>query len=269
MAKVDILLPYWGDVGLLKKAVESVLAQTEKDWRLLVFDDCYPSDEPAKYFANLKDKRITYYKHKKNIGITNNFNFALKAAKAEFCVMLGCDDIMLPAYAETALRNIGTADFYQPFVTVIDGNGTPYLPLGDKVKRLLRPKKPGIYSGERLATSLCRGNWLYFPSIMWRTKTLKRYSFDPSYKITQDVMLELNIIKDGGTLYLDNATTFQYRRFAQSLSSREKSKHGVRFSEESKVYDHFARIFNEIGWKSAARAAKLRIASRLNQYLSR
>jgi hypothetical protein len=28
MAKVDVLLPFWGDVELLKQAVESVLAQT-------------------------------------------------------------------------------------------------------------------------------------------------------------------------------------------------------------------------------------------------
>ena len=269
MATVDILLPYWGDVELLKKAVESVVAQTEEDWRLLVFDDCYPSDEPAKYFADLKDKRITYYRHLKNLGITNNFNFALNAAKAEFCVMLGCDDIMLPTYVETALNNIGSADFYQPFVDVIDGEGSLYLPLGDKIKRLLRPKKPGIYSGEKLARSLCRGNWLYFPSIMWRTKTIQQYAFDRTYKITQDVKLELDIIKDGGTLYLDNTTTFQYRRFAESLSSREKSKTGVRFNEEKKVYNYFAQTFAKLGWKKAARAAHLRITSRLNRLLSR
>lgn len=269
MTKVDILLPYWGDVGLLKKAVESVLTQTEKDWRLLVFDDCYPSDEPARYFANLNDKRVTYYRHQHNIGITNNFNFALNAAKAEFCVMFGCDDKMLPTYIETALNNIGSADFYQPFVDVIDGNDAVYLPLGDKIKRLLRPKKSGIYNGEKLSVSLCRGNWLYFPSIMWRTKTIKNYEFDPAYKITQDVMLELNIIKDGGALYLDSATTFQYRRFAQSLSSREKAKGGIRFNEENKVYDHFTQVFYNLGWQRAARAAKLHITSRLNRYLSR
>ena len=220
MAKVDILLPYWGDFGLLKESVESVLAQTEKDWRLLVFDDCYPSDEASKYFSNLKDPRVSYYRHKANIGITKNFNYSLKSAKAPYCVIFGCDDIMLPNYIETALEKISDADMYQPYVDIIDAKGKVYLPLGDRVKRILRPKKPGIHYGEKLAVSLCHGNWLYFPSILWKTDAAQKYGFNDAYKIAEDVVLELNILKNGGRLYLDNTTTFQYRRFAESLSSR-------------------------------------------------
>lgn len=268
MAKVDILLPYWGDVGLLKIAVESIIAQTEKDWRLLVFDDCYPSDEPAEYFSGLNDDRIVYYRHKENIGITNNFNFALNRATADYCVMMGCDDKLLPKYIENALAKIGKADFYQPGVDVIDAHGNVYLPLGDRVKAFLRPKRLGIYDGEKLAASLCSGNWLYFPSILWRTKTIKKYGFNPKYKIAEDVVLELDIIKDGGSLYLDSETTFQYRRFANSLSSKEKSKGGIRFNEEAEVYNNFAEEFTKLGWKKASRAANWHITSRLHQFLS-
>jgi len=268
MAKVDILLTFWGDVELLKKAVESVIAQTEQDWHLLVLDDCYPSDELAKYFANIKDKRITYYRHKKNIGITKNFNYAVEHAKAPYCMLLGCDDIMLPNYLETALKNIGSADIYQPSVDVIDGDGNVYLPLGDRIKRFLQPKKPGIYQGEKLAASLCHGNWLYFPSILWKTSTIKKYGFNDKYKIAEDVVLEMDIIKNGGVLYFDTTTTFNYRRFAKSLSSVEKSKGGVRFSEEDEVYDHFAAEFKKLGWHKAARAAAWRITSRLHRVLN-
>lgn len=266
MAKVDILLPYWGDVDLFKKAVSSVLSQTEKDWRLLIFDDCYPSKEPKNYISNLNDKRITYYRHSKNIGITNNFNFALKHAKADFCVMFGCDDIMLPTYLETALKNIGKADLYQPWVDVIDKEGRIYLPLGDKIKRILQPRKSGLYGGEKLAISLCHGNWLYFPSILWRTKTIKKYGFDAKYTVLEDVILELNIIKNGSNLFFDKeAKTFQYRRFADSVSSREKEDGGVRFREEKQVYNLFSKEFSRVGWRKASLAAKARVTSRLHQ----
>lgn len=267
MAKVDILLPYWGEFSLLKKAVDSIIGQTEDDWRLLIFDDCYPSLEANNYFAKNTDKRIFYTRHKKNIGITNNFNFALKAAKAGYCVMMGCDDVMLPNYLERALENIGVAAFYQPGVRVIDGDDRVYLPLGDRVKKFLRPKKPGVYSGERLAVSLCRGNWLYFPSILWRTKTIKKYGFSPEYVITQDVLLELSMIKDGAKLCIDNEETFQYRRFANSVSSVGR-KDGKRFVEEAKIYNYLAKEFAELGWLRAARSARLRITSRLHQALS-
>lgn len=268
MAKADILLPYWGDFKLLKQATESVLAQTEQDWHLIVLDDCYPSDEAKKYFATLKDKRVQYHRHKKNLGITNNFNYALKVATAEYCVILGCDDILLPNYLEVALANIDGADFYQPGVDVIDENGRIYLPMGDRIKRMLQPRKPGIYSGEKLAASLCHGNWLYFPSILWKTSTIKKYGFDPQYKIVEDIALVLNIIKGGGKLAFDKTTTFQYRRFSQSLSSTEKGKAGVRFTEEKAIYDKFAKEFQRHDWKKAARAAKWRVTSRIHNVIS-
>jgi len=264
--RVDILLTYWGDFGLLKKAVESVFAQTYQDWHLLVVDDCYPSDEASRYFAQLKDSRVTYVRHKKNIGITNNFNFVVEKASAEYCMLLGCDDKMLPNYLETALETIGDADFYQPGVEVIDQNDTVYLPLVDRVKRILRPKKSGRYSGEKLATSLCRGNWLYFPSILWKTSVLKKYPFDAKYKIVEDVVVELSLLIDGRVLYLDTTPTFQYRRFSESLSSKEKT--GIRFDEEDDVYDLFSERFTAIGWNVAARSAHLRIVSRVHKLLA-
>jgi len=267
MAKVDILIPFWGDVELLKQAVESVLAQTEKDWRLIVADDCYPSDEPALYFKNLADKRITYIRHRVNLGVTENFNFLTHKASAPHCILLGYDDKMLPHYIERALQMIGDADMYQPKVEVIDEHGATYLPVGDRVKRLLQPKKAGIYKGEKLAASLCHGNWLYFPSILWKTSTIQTYGFNQNYGVTQDVFLELSVIIDKGSLYFDNILSFQYRRFAKSVSSLEKSS-GKRFNEEARVYGHFNKIFASMGWKKAARASRFRLTSRANKLIS-
>lgn len=266
---IDILLPYWGEFSLFKKTVDSVLIQTRDDWRLLIFDDCYPSSEAQSYCQSLNDPRIIYYRHEQNIGITNNFNFAVNTAEADYCTIVGCDDILLPNYVEMALQNIGDADFYQPGVEVIDGDDHVYSPLGDRIKRLLQPRKPGFYGGEKLATSLCHGNWLYFPSIAWKTSSLKRYTFDVKYKIAEDLVVELNLIKDGGTLYFDkNNVTFQYRRFANSLSSREKSKNGVRFTEEYEAYRHFVDSFKKKKWSRAAFAARLHITSRLHRLIS-
>lgn len=267
MAKIDILLPFWGDVSLFKKTVKSVLSQTERDWRLLIFDDCYPSDEQRKYIESLQEKRIVYTRNETNLGITANFNKALSSAEAKYCSIIGCDDRLAPNYIERALQIIGEADFYQPGVSVIDRDDNVYLPLADRVKRILRPHKAGYYSGERLAMSLCRGNWLYFPSIVWKTSVLQRYRFDEKYKVVQDVALEFSMIADGAKLYLDNVSTFEYRRFAESLSSKEKSKGGIRFSEEGEVYRLFANKFSEMGWTRAARAARIRLTSRLHQLI--
>lgn len=265
---IDILLPYWGEFKLVKKTIDSIRAQTRTDWQLFILDDHYPSLEAREYVTSLKDNRITYIRHEKNIGITDNFNYAVAIAKAEYCTIIGCDDIMLPNYIETALENINTAAFYQPCVEVIDDNDKIYLPLGDKIKRYLQPNKPGLYSGEKLASSLCIGNWLYFPSIVWKTKLIQKYGFDNSFRIVQDVVLEMNLIKNGNSLFFDKTITFQYRRSVHSLSSREKSKDGIRFLEERAVYNRLSKDFLTLGWLKASLVAKVRPTSRLHKLLS-
>jgi hypothetical protein len=76
------------------------------------------------------------------------------------------------------------------------------------------------------------------------------------------------MIIDGAHLMVDDAKTFQYRRSAESLSSKEKAKDGVRFDEEDEVYDAFAKKFERLEWKNAARSARLHITSRLHKRLS-
>ena len=268
-SSIDIFIPYWGDFSLLKQTVDSVFAQTSDAWHMTILDDHYTSTEAYEYYQKHPDPRLTYIRHEQNIGVTKNFNYAIQAATAPYLMVVGCDDRLLPNYVDTALQNLGEADFYQPSVEVIDAGGNVYLPLGDRVKRQLMPKKSGIYSGEKLATSLCHGNWLYFPSITWKTATVQQYSFNETYKIVEDLDLELCMIIDGAKLSFDTTPTFQYRRFAESLSSKEKGKNGVRFTEENAAYTHFATEFAKIGWKKAERAAKLHITSRINKLISR
>jgi hypothetical protein len=82
-------------------------------------------------------------------------------------------------------------------------------------------------------------------------------------------MVELELVRDGGKLFFDKHNiTFRYRRFAHSLSSREKLKGGVRFNEEREAYEYFAQQFSIIKWRRAARAAHLHITSRIHSLIS-
>ncbi len=260
---IDIFIPYWGDSRLLKTSINSVFSQSNQNWNLTVIDDNYPDKSALKYCKNIQDKRFRYIRNKKNLGITKNFNQCISLAKSKYIMIMGYDDELMPNYVDRALANIGEADFYQPGVNVIDFKGNKYLPLNDKVKKILQPKKSGLYQGEKLAASLCIGNWLYFPSITWKTETIARYGFNNKFTVVQDVCLELNIIKDGGKLYFDSVASFNYRRFKGSLSSKEKN--GVRFKEESAVYKMFSIFFYKIGWKKAAALSRLHLTSRLHK----
>jgi glycosyltransferase involved in cell wall biosynthesis len=270
---VDVLFPYYGDVAMMKQAVESVLGQTSPDWVLTVIDDGYPDDSIPGYFGALADRdpRVTYRRNEQNLGANGNYRKALTFVRNELAVVMGADDAMLPNYIETVVaahKQFPSAQIIQPGVEVIDEHNEPGMGLIDKMKRVYAPRVHGssnrrLLSGEPLAVSLMRGNWLYFPSICWKSDTLVSTNFREGLNVVQDLALALDLIKAGGSLVVDNTVCFQYRRHRESDSSW-RALEGTRFIEEREFFTGMADEFAAIGWQRAARTARLHLSSRLN-----
>jgi glycosyltransferase involved in cell wall biosynthesis len=279
---VDVLLPYYGDVAMMKQAVESVLRQTSPDWALTVIDDGYPDESVPGYFGDLaaRDPRVTYVRNEKNLGANGNYRKALTFVRHELAVVMGADDVMLKNYIETVVaahEQFPSALIIQPGVEVIDEHNQHAMGLVDKMKRLYAPRVHGtrgtngshgshgrrLLSGEPLATSLLRGNWLYFPSVCWRSDTLVATSFREGLNVVQDLALALDLIKAGGCLVVDTTVCFQYRRHRESDSSW-RALEGTRFIEEREFFTGMADELAAIGWRRAARTSRLHLSSRLN-----
>lgn len=87
----------------LKKAIESVAAQTCKDWELIIVDDCSPENLYAVVEPFLKDERIRYYRNEKNCGavdVVDNWNICLAYATGDYIICMGDDDRLLPRCLE-------------------------------------------------------------------------------------------------------------------------------------------------------------------------
>jgi glycosyltransferase involved in cell wall biosynthesis len=273
---VDVLLPYYGDVAMMKQAVESVLGQTSPDWALTVIDDGYPDESVPGYFGALaaQDSRITYLRNDQNLGANGNYRKALTFVRHELAVVMGADDVMLKNYIETVVaahEQFPSAQIIQPGVEVIDEHNQPVMGLVDRMKRVYAPRVHSskgtsgrrLLSGEPLAISLMRGNWLYFPSVCWKSDALVAMNFREGLNVVQDLALALDLVKAGGCLVVDSTVCFQYRRHRQSDSSW-RALEGTRFIEEREFFTGMAREFDAIGWRRAARTARLHLSSRLN-----
>lgn len=266
------MLPYYGDVGMMKKAVASVLSQDDSDFKLTIVDDGYPDPSLPKYFEELvaNDPRVKYFRNEKNLGANGNYKKCLSLVTEPIVVIMGADDIMLPNYISTirpAFEN-SEVSIVQPGVDVIDENDDVYLPLGDRVKDKLRHELVGdseisVVGGQELATSLMKGDWLYFPSVAWRADAILKHDFRDQYNVVQDLALATDIILSGGKMAVDSSVAFQYRRHRDSDSS-VKALDGRRFAEERAFFDECVRDFSARGWTRAARAARMHITSRLN-----
>ena len=108
-----------------------------------------------------------------------------------------------------------------------------------------------------------RGNWMYFPSIVWKTKTIQEIGFRPGFNVCQDLGLAMDLIMQGGKMALIEDEIFRYRRHQQSDSS-VKAINGERFKDEKHFFKVMAHDLKEIGWSSAAKAAGLHSTSRLH-----
>ncbi|MFJ4016222.1 glycosyltransferase [Microbacterium sp.] len=265
----EIFVPFWGDPEQLYETVESVRAQTDPDWRLTVIDDCYPDDSVAAHFDEELDERIIYTRNEHNIGITENFRESVRRASGDFVTILGCDDLLHPNYVavvRAAARAVPHADVIQPGVQVIDERGAVVLPLVDRIKqRLLTPKGQGItvFNGPDMATTLIRGNWLYWPSLSLRVETLRRIDFTDDLAVIQDLALLMDIAFDGGTLAYTPPLAFSYRRHLASASQKTLLD-GSRFLDERRYYRIARRSAAARGWSRTARTARVRLMSRLH-----
>lgn len=260
------MLPFYGDVSLFQTAVRSVLDQTHTDFRLVMVDDQYPDPTPARWFTSLADPRLQYLRNEENLGVNGNFRRCVELVEAPAFTVMGCDDVMAPdhlARAVAALETHPDAAVVQGGVDVIDSAGAVVRPLGDRVKARMAPDGPTTLHGESMAASLYRGNWTYFPALVWRTAVAKPIGFRPGLEVVLDLALLVDIARTGGALVFDPAPTFSYRRHTDSVSS-VRAVDGRRFTEEREFFEAEAQRCEDLGWTIAARAARRHATSRLN-----
>ncbi|MDO4252996.1 MAG: glycosyltransferase [Rothia sp. (in: high G+C Gram-positive bacteria)] len=263
---VDVLFPYYGDVDFMKQAVWSVLRQTNPNWRLVVVDDGYPDDSIPGWFDSLNDDRITYMRNEKNLGANGNYSKALTFVQNELVTVMGADDVMLPNYIDWFIEAAAAhpqAKIFQPGCVVIDEHNALSNTLVEKTKAYYRPKKSLELSGEQLAISILRGDWLYFPSLGWRAETIVGLGFREGLNVVQDMALVLDVAMTGGSLYYDQALAFMYRRHKASDSSW-RALEGSRFEEERTYFETVALELKAKGWTKAAQVASLHLSSRLH-----
>jgi glycosyltransferase involved in cell wall biosynthesis len=264
---LDIVMPFWGDFGHFREAVESVRAQDDPEWRLTVVDDVYPDLAPGEWVQALADERITYVRNDENLGPSRNYSKGVGLVDGEFAVILGCDDRLLPGYVRRAKELIARfpdAGLIQPGVRVIDESGVVYRPLADKIKGWLYPKGPlpRSFEGESIAVSLLQGNWTYFPSVVWR-RDLVQGGFRADLNVVQDLAKIFEIVLGGGTVVVDDVPAFEYRRHSQSVSAKtgiDASKYG----QELTLFTEITAQCRARGWRKAARASSWHITSRLS-----
>ena len=94
---VSIITPNYNSENFIDQTLKSIIAQTYKNWELLIVDDC-STDNSFKIIKNYAsiDKRIKFFKLEENSGAAIARNKAIQKAAGTFIAFLDSDDLWLP-----------------------------------------------------------------------------------------------------------------------------------------------------------------------------
>lgn len=124
---VSVVLPVYNGADYIKKAVESVLAQTYRDLELIIVNDG-SSDDSGKIARGYAEKcrNVKYIEFDRNRKLPAALNAGFKAADGEFYTWISHDNIMLPEFLKIMtdeLRGNPSAAMVYANMRIIDENG--------------------------------------------------------------------------------------------------------------------------------------------------
>lgn len=108
MAQIDVLLPVRNGVDFLAESLDSILAQSFKDWRVLVLD--HGSSDGSREMAeayHARDARIEVHTRPEAKGLAGLLNVGLDLADCEFVLRHDADDVCFPDRMAVALEAFG------------------------------------------------------------------------------------------------------------------------------------------------------------------
>ncbi len=257
-AKVSVIIPTYNRADFLPGAVKSVLAQTHRNFELLIIDDgsTDSTKETVKKFQD-KDGRIKYF-YQENRGISSARNFGIRKSSGDYFAFLDSDDEWFPEKTEKQLAlfsgnpGLGFAGCNK-LIEVIDSSGRVI-----KTLDLYGRKFPG---GNRRFTA---EDFLSFNSpvnptcvMISREALLKTGFFDENFYYAEDsdLWIRLSVNYSFETLWEPLA---RYRRWPGSISNTtgflkkaEGKKHF--FSKHENLYGRYPRakskVFRSIGYE--------------------
>lgn len=194
--KISIGLPVYNAANFVDRAIASILAQSEKNWELIVVDDG-SSDESLMVVQSFNDNRIKIFQDGENRGLANRLNQITSLAKAPYLARMDADDLMHPERLALQLGYL----IENPHIDVV-GSGVYTIDKHDNAYG---------YRKTRIPTSIdqaLRGGVFIHPTIMGRSRWFQKFPYDEIYGRAEDVDLWLRSLPYSNFAVIDQPLLF-------------------------------------------------------------
>ena len=212
---VSVITPAFNAAAHLAETIESCLAQTWRDFELLIVDDGSTDTTAAlarRYAAC--DARVRVFSVP-NRGSSAARNLAISHAQGSFFALLDSDDVWMPDYLQVQIATLNrhpTADVVTANAINYGGDrdGTSYWPSSNEVRPLT--------FGEMIA----REDAVCIMSVFRRSVIERAGRFDERFRGNEDYQFWLRVAMAGCTFVADFTPRGYYRRRPDSVSSDER-----------------------------------------------
>ena len=230
---VSVVMPVWNRAGAVRRAVESVQAQTLQDWELVVVDDGSTDDTPSvlEGLAHF-EPRLRVIRQERG-GVSAARNLAIARAQGRYVAFLDSDNTWEP-------------DFLRVMVAVMQRDDLPVAYSAMELRHGAKISYRGFDGGR---DHLLIGNHIDLNVLVVRADALRAVGgFSPDLRRTVDYDLVLKLSARSPLRYLP------FIGAVYSEDSDDDSRISVR---ESISWDYVVRARHSLDWPAAQERARV------------
>jgi glycosyltransferase involved in cell wall biosynthesis len=211
MPLVSVVIPTWERGRWLKRALDSVFAQTEHDFEVLVVDDGSSTDAAERVVKARTDERVRYLRLPQHRGVSAARNAGVVAATGKYVAFLDDDDEWLPQKLESQVRVLEASD------ATIGAVYTARLSVDQETGRVATIRFPKSFQPQA-------GNIITTSSLLVKRQCFENVGlFDENFKASGDYDMWIRISERFGFVYID-VPLIKYSIHADRLSSDYQKK---------------------------------------------
>jgi glycosyltransferase involved in cell wall biosynthesis len=217
----SVITPAYKMGAYIGAALDSVGAQSCRDWEVIVVDGCAPDDGTReiveKFATRFPGHRVEFIRHEENTGVSGARNTAIQAARGEFLAFLDPDDLWLPEYLATIARLL----YDDPATDVVS---TPPIGIWEVPGKSTFPDFIQFQDWQisRFPSSLSVSNFLQPSStVVRKARVMETGGFDTERTMQhiEDYDLWIRLVGSGAAFTFINENLTKYRKHPGAATS--------------------------------------------------
>ena len=264
---VSVIIPAYNREKHIKRAIESILAQSFNNFEIIIVDDGSVDNTKKVIDLYVSEKKVLYF-YQQNQGVSSALNNGIRKASGKYIAILHSDDFWIDK--QKLEKQVNFLDNNKEYVLV--GGGIIRIKEDNtEVSRILYPQEDGEIRESILSSCLFASS-----AVMFKKDTFEKVGgFDENLETCEDWDLWMRMGKMGKFHNVPEYFTY-YQESNKSLSNsyyRKSLKYNILLAKKNKNnYPYFAKaitlryfyyIYSFLPFKNAL----LPLASKVKQFL--